>query len=101
MRPTMTILSALALALAVAAQSLPAPSVHAQTLDKDGRCRGPDGLYATDSACKGAGPAPAASSVYRLDSHGQCRDAKGRMAKAEKCGDARSAATGAAARQKP
>jgi hypothetical protein len=86
MRPTMMILTALA--AAACAQSLPLASAHAQAVDKDGRCRGPDGLYATDAACKGAGPAPAVSSVYRLDSQGKCRDAKGRMAKAENCGAA-------------
>jgi len=93
-----------ALAVAAAAQSLPAPNVHGQTLDKDGRCRGPDGQYATASTCKGAGPAPAVSSVYRLDSQGKCRDAKGRMAKAEKCGGVENApakAAAAAEKQKP
>jgi hypothetical protein len=100
MRPTMMILAALV--LAVAAEPLPTSSVHAQTLDQNGRCRGPDGLYATDSACKGAGPAPAVSSVYRLDSRGKCRDDKGRMAKAEKCGGAENApARAAAKKQKP
>jgi hypothetical protein len=79
MRPTL-ILAALALA---ALQG--APGVHAQTADQNGRCRGPDGKFATASACKGAGPAPAAKSVYRLDSKGRCRDDKGRMAKADKC----------------
>ena len=78
MRPTM-ILAVFALATAV-------PSAHAQTVDKDGRCRGPDGKFATTSACKGAGAAPAVSSVYRLDAQGRCRDAKGKMVKAENCG---------------
>lgn len=78
MRPLM-ILAALAFTAA-------APAIHAQSLDKSGHCRGPDGKFATASACKGAGAAPAVKSVYRLDAKGRCRDAKGRMAKAEKCG---------------
>jgi hypothetical protein len=81
-------------ALAVAAA---APNVHAQTLDKNGGCRGPDGKFATASACKGAGPAPAVSSVYRLDAQGRCRDAKGKMAKAELCGGVENAPAKAAA----
>jgi hypothetical protein len=102
MRPTMMILAVLA--LAASAPSLPIPSAHAQTLDKDGRCQGPDGKYATAAACKGAGAAPAVSSAYRLDSQGKCRDAKGRMAKAEKCGGVENAPAKAAAaedKQKP
>jgi hypothetical protein len=87
------------LALAAAVQGAPVAGVHAQTLDKDGRCRGPDGKDATAAACKGAGPAPAVTSVYRLDSKGQCRDAKGRMAKAEKCGGVEDAPAKAAAEQ--
>jgi hypothetical protein len=86
----MLILAALALAVT-------APSAHAQTADKNGRCRGPDGKFATASACKGAGPAPAVISVYRLDSKGKCRDAKGRMAKAELCGGVENAPAKAAA----
>jgi len=90
----MLILAALAFATAV-------PGVHAQTPDKNApaksRCQGPDGKFATASACKGAGPAPAASSVYRLDSKGKCRDAKGRMAKADKCAAADTAPAGSAA----
>ena len=90
MRP-MLILAALALA---AAQG--AAAVHAQTADQNSRCRGPDGKFATASDCKGAGPAPAAKSVYRLDSKGLCRDDKGRMAKADKCAVAETAPAGAA-----
>ena len=97
MRP-MLILAALT--LAAGAQGVPAASLHAQTLDGDGRCRGPDGKFATAAACKGAGPAPAVSSLYRLDSKGQCRDAKGRMAKAEKCGGVEDAPAKAAAEQR-
>jgi len=102
MRPTITMLAALA--VAAASEGLPITSAYAQALDKDSRCRGPDGLYATASACKGAGAAPAVSSVYRVDSQGKCRDAKGRMAKAEKCGDVDNApakAAPAARKQKP
>ena len=94
MRP-MLILAALA--VAAAAQSVPSPGVHAQTPDKDGRCRGPDGKFATASACKGAGAAPAVSSVYRLDTQGRCRDSKGKMVKAEKCGGVENAPAKAAA----
>jgi hypothetical protein len=86
-----------ALAVAAAAQGVPAPGGQAQTADKDGRCRGPDGKFATASACKGAGPAPAVSSVYRLDAQGRCRDAKGKMVKAEKCGGVENAPAKAAA----
>ena len=92
MRPIM-ILAALSLAAA-------APSVHAQSVDKNGRCRGPDGKFATDASCKGAGPAPAVTSVYRLDSQGRCHDAKGKMAKAEKCGGVENAPAKAAAAAK-
>lgn len=96
MRP-MLILAALA--VAAAAQGVPSPSVHAQTLDKDGRCRGPDGQFATSAACKGAGPAPAVSSIYRLDAQGRCHDAKGKMVKVEKCGGVENAPAKAAAAQ--
>jgi hypothetical protein len=90
----MLLLAALTLAAA-------APAAHAQTADKDGRCLGPDGQFATSPACKGAGPAPAVISVYRLDSSGKCRDAKGRMVKAEKCGGVENApAKAAAAKEK-
>ena len=88
MRPIL-ILAALALATA-------APTAHAQSVDKNGKCRGPDGKFADAAACKGAGPAPAVNSVYRLDAQGKCRDAKGRMAKAEKCGGVENAPAKAA-----
>lgn len=96
MRPIM-ILAALAMAAA-------APSAHAQTTDKASRCQGPDGKFATDASCKGAGPAPAATSVYRLDAKGRCRDAKGKMAKAALCGaveDAPAKAAGAGSKKTP
>jgi hypothetical protein len=96
MRP-MLILVTLALA---AAQSAPAAGPTAQTPDNDGRCRGPDGKDSTAAACKGAGPAPAVSIVYRLDSKGQCRDPQGRMVKAEKCGGVEDAPAKAAAAQR-
>lgn len=96
MRPMLILAT---LALAAAAQSAPVAGLHAQTLDRDGRCRGPDGKAATAAACKGAGAAPAVNSVYRLDSKGQCRDAKGRMAKAEKCGGVENAPAKAAEAQ--
>jgi hypothetical protein len=93
------ILAVLSLAPAASAQSLPTPNAQAraQALENSGRCRGPDGKDATDSACKGAGAAPAASSVYRLDSQGKCRDAKGRLVKADKCGGVENAPSKAAA----
>lgn len=98
MRPIM-ILTVLAMAAA-------APNVHAQpadqTTDKNSPCQGPDGKFATAAACKGAGPAPAASSVYRLDAKGRCRDDKGKTARAELCGAEANAPTkaGAAASKK-
>lgn len=49
------------------------------------QCGGPDGKFATNPRCKGAGAAPAASSVYRRDAKGHCRDAKGKMVKASHC----------------
>jgi hypothetical protein len=88
----MMILAALTLAAAI-------PSVHAQTVDQAGRCRGPDGKDSTAAACKGAGPAPAVASIYRLDAQGRCHDSKGRMVKAEKCGGVENAPAKAAAAQ--
>jgi hypothetical protein len=96
MRPMLILAT---LALAAVAQSVPVAGLHAQTTDKDDRCRGPDGKDATAAACKGAGPAPAVISLYRLDSKGQCRDAKGRLVKAEKCGGVEDAPAKAAAAQ--
>jgi hypothetical protein len=88
--------------LAALATVAAAPSVHAQPLDRNNQCQGPDGKFATAPECKGAGPAPAVSSVYRLDAKGRCRDAKGKMVKAELCGgaEAASAKSGAAAASK-
>ncbi len=63
----------------------------AQTLDKNGRCRGPDGKFSTDASCKGAGPATTAAAPadpkapYKLDAKGKCHDAKGKMAAKAKC----------------
>lgn len=94
----------LTMILAALAMAAPAPTVLAQTAGKAGECRGPDGKFATAAACKGAGPAPAVSSVYRLDAQGRCRDSKGRIAKAEKCGgveDAPAKAAAAAAKKQP
>jgi hypothetical protein len=100
MRP---ILILAALAVAAAAQTVPAPGVRAQspTPDQTGPCRGPDGKFATAPACKGAGPAPAVNSVYRLDAKGRCRDDKGKMAKAEMCGVADDARARPGAQEKP
>jgi hypothetical protein len=93
MRP-MLILAALALAVAV-------PSVHAQTLDKNGRCHDAAGKFAKADVCKGAKAtttaaaetatrAPAAAAAdpkgpYKLDAKGKCHDAKGKMASKAKC----------------
>jgi hypothetical protein len=87
----MMILAALALLAA-------APSVHAQTVDKNGRCHGPDGKFAKMEVCKGVkGAAAAAGSTtkpaaaadlngpYKLDAKGKCHDAKGKMAAKAKC----------------
>jgi hypothetical protein len=71
-----------------------APLAHAQPPDRstsdrtqtgNGECRGPDGKDATNPKCKGAGPAPAASSVYRKDAKGLCRDENGKRVKAANC----------------
>lgn len=80
----------IAAALAFAAA---APVVHAQPKDQSpdqtatehGQCRGPDGKDATNAKCKGAGPAPAASAIYKRDAKGQCRDGDGKAVKAENC----------------
>ena len=58
---------------------------QAQTPDRGGQCAGPDGKDATNAQCKGAGPAPAASSIYRQDAKGQCRDENGKAAPADRC----------------
>ena len=67
-----------------------APVVHAQTsaqsqTEEKAQCRGPDGKDATNFKCKGAGPAPAASAIYKRDAKGQCRDGNGKAVKAENC----------------
>jgi len=68
-----------------------APVVHAQPADqsraagKTAQCRGPDGKDATNFKCKGAGPAPAASAIYKRDAKGKCRDANGKAVKAKNC----------------
>jgi len=89
-------------ALAIAAA---APSVHAQTLDKNGRCHDAAGKFAKADVCKGAKAttgaaaetatrAPAATAAapakdpkgpYTLDAKGKCHDAKGKMASKSKC----------------
>ena len=107
MRPVM-ILAALAM-IAVAA-----PTVQAQTLDKNGKCHDASGKFAKADVCKGVkgttaaaadtakrapAAAPAAAAVaaptktaavdpkgpYKLDAKGKCRDAKGKMATKAKC----------------
>ena len=78
-----------------------APSVQAQTLDKNGRCHDAAGKFAKADVCKGvkatttaaAAPAtraPAAAAVdpkgpYKLDAKGKCHDVKGKMAAKAKC----------------
>jgi hypothetical protein len=70
-----------------------APVVHAQPKDqssdqtaaKNAQCQGPDGKDATNFKCKGAGPAPAASAIFKRDAKGQCRDGNGKAVKAENC----------------
>lgn len=75
-------------ALAFAA---PASAVHAQAVSQNhidrqkAQCKGPDGKDATNAECKGAGPAPAEKSIFRLDSKGQCRDGDGKAVSAAKC----------------
>lgn len=89
MRPIM-ILAAMAM-LAIA------PSAHAQTLDKNGRCHDAAGKFAKAEVCKGvkgtttaaAEPATRAAvdpkGPYKLDAKGKCHDAKGKMAAKAKC----------------
>jgi hypothetical protein len=86
----MMILAALALAVAV-------PSVHAQTLDKNGRCHDAVGKFAKAEVCKGAASKSAAAGAlkgaavadpngpYKLDAKGKCHDAHGKMAAKAKC----------------
>jgi hypothetical protein len=99
MRPVL-ILAALAMLAA-------APTVQAQTLDKNGRCHDAAGKFAKADVCKGAkgitaaaakgdakadakaAPAKVAAAdpngPYKKDAKGKCHDVKGKLAKAEKC----------------
>lgn len=82
--------------LAVLAFAAATPSVHAQTLDKNGRCHDAAGKFAKADVCKGSkATTPAAAAVtrssadakgpYTLDAKGKCHDAKGKMAPKAKC----------------
>lgn len=84
--------------LAVLAFAAATPSVHAQTLDKNGRCHDAAGKFAKAEVCKGAkgttpaaagaatrAPAADANGPYKLDAKGKCHDAKGKMAAKAKC----------------
>ena len=69
-----------------------APVAHAQNATAGAskspppvQCQGPDGKDATNPKCKGAGPAPAATAVYKLDAKGVCRDANGKAVKKANC----------------
>jgi hypothetical protein len=91
------------LILAVLALAAAAPSVQAQTVDKNGRCHDAAGKFAKADVCKGAKStttaaaetatrAPAAATAaadakgpYKLDAKGKCHDAKGKMAAKAKC----------------
>ncbi|MGZ3272194.1 MAG: hypothetical protein ACXU82_06300 [Caulobacteraceae bacterium] len=88
---TILILAALAMATATVA-----PSVQAQTLDKNGRCHDAAGKFAKAEVCKGSkGTTTAAAGVtrapadpngpYKLDAKGKCHDVKGKMAAKAKC----------------
>jgi len=87
---------------ALAVTTVAAPSVQAQTLDKNGRCHDAAGKFAKADVCKGAKAtttaaasaptrAPAAAAAvdpkgpYKLDAKGKCHDAKGKMAAKAKC----------------
>jgi len=78
------------------------PSVHAQTLDKNGRCHAANGQFAKADVRKGAKStttaaadtathAPAAAAAAdphgpsKLDAKGKCHDVKGKMAAKAKC----------------
>jgi hypothetical protein len=87
--------------VALAMTTAAAPTVQAQTLDKNGKCHDASGKFAKADVCKGvkatttasaAAPtrAPAAAAVdpkapYKLDAKGKCHDAKGKMAAKSKC----------------
>ena len=74
-----------------------APGLHAQTLDKNGRCHDSAGKFAKAEVCKGSkGTTTAAAGVtrapvvdangpYKLDAKGKCHDVKGKMAAKAKC----------------
>jgi hypothetical protein len=91
---------------ALAMIAVAAPTVQAQTLDKNGKCHDASGKFAKADVCKGvkgtttaaaetakrapaatvaAAPAAAAKGDYKLDAKGKCRDAKGKMAKKTLC----------------
>jgi hypothetical protein len=62
------------------------PAGQSGSAEPNGKCAGPDGKDAASTACKGAGPTPGAGgSAYKLDKKGVCRDAKGKLATADKC----------------
>lgn len=69
--------------------ALAAGSASAQTLDKNGKCHGPDGRFASIEVCKGATAAAPGAGPYKLDAKGNCHDAKGRMAKKTMCAAAK------------
>ncbi len=93
------------LMFAALALALAAPSVQAQTVDKNGRCHDAAGKFAKADVCKGSkattgaaaetatrAPASAAATPasdpkapYKLDAKGKCHDAKGKMAAKAKC----------------
>ena len=79
------IAAVLAFAAAPVVQAQPKDQSPDQTATGHGQCRGPDGKDATNAKCKGAGPAPAASAIYKRDAKGQCRDGDGKAVKAENC----------------
>jgi hypothetical protein len=81
----LTIAAALAFTAAPVVLAQPADHTRNPVATRDGQCRGPDGKNATNARCKGAGPAPAASSIYRKDAKGQCRDENGKAVAADKC----------------
>ena len=81
------ILAALALCAPASASLAQTPTTQSGSSDQNGKCAGPDGKDAASIACKGAGPAPGAGGAasYKLDKKGVCRDAKGKLAAADKC----------------
>lgn len=81
----LTIAAALAFMAAPMAQAQPADRSQNPVATRDGQCLGPDGKEATNAKCKGAGPAPAASAIFKKDAKGQCRDENGKAVAADKC----------------